>query len=159
MGDDADQAVAFGQHPEHIHRLIEVILTQGSEAFVDKERLHLPAPGVVLHHVRQSERQRERGKEGLAAGEGAGTAPPAGAVVQHLHLKTGCGVAPIRGRLVYKLVAASAHQFHAAVGHFEHLTEYGAHNIAVKAQLAAVAAAADSQRGEPVQTLPRAVGL
>ena len=154
VGDDAHQPVPFGELSQHVQRLVQHPVREGTEALVDKQGFHLPAARMVLYHVGEPQRQGQGGEEGLAARERSRAAQQTGAVVKHFDLQPGLGVAAVGVRAVDELIPPAAHKLQAAVCHLQNLPEHRAHYIAVKAQLSALAACAHGERGKTVEPRP-----
>ena len=89
MRDDADQPVAVGETGEQLERVAQRVFVQRAEALVDEHRFQPHAAAFRLHHVRQSQRQRQRGHERLAAGERGHVAPLSGGAVEHVQIESG----------------------------------------------------------------------
>ena len=64
---------------------------------------------MLLHHLRQPQRQRKGGLEALAAGQGGDVPRQAGVAVQDLHVQSRGGVAAGAVLFTQQLVAAVAH--------------------------------------------------
>ena len=109
MRDDSDQALSRREFQEGIQGCAERSLTQGSEALVDKHRIEAYAARLLLHRVRETERQGKRGLKGFAAGETLDTALTAAVVIHNIEREP--GLRP----LIFGLLAP--HQFIAPLRH------------------------------------------
>jgi len=72
VADDADDAPALAEPVEDVHHLVESVGIEAAEPFVDEQGLQARAPGLGADDVREAEREREAGQEGLAAGQRRG---------------------------------------------------------------------------------------
>ncbi len=98
---EADDAPALAQAVEDVHHLVEGVLVERAEALVDEQRLDARAARLGLHDVGQSQGERERGEERLAAGERARVPLGLDAVVEDLHRQS-----PLAREDVLALLAA-----------------------------------------------------
>ena len=69
VGDDADEAVALGQLVEGLEGLLQGVVVEGSEAFVDEHGVELNAACRLLYLIGKAEGEGQGGLELLAAGE------------------------------------------------------------------------------------------
>ena len=59
MGDDAHEAVALGEAGEDPDGLLEALVVQRAEAFIEEEGVQPDAPRRALDLVREAKRQRQ----------------------------------------------------------------------------------------------------
>ena len=71
MGDHAYEPIALCERAQGAHGLTERILIERAEALVNKHAVELYAARRCLQLLRESERERQRRKKALAAGERA----------------------------------------------------------------------------------------
>ena len=83
VADHADDPAAVAQRVEGVHHVVEGVGVQRAEALVDEQGVEVGAAGLLGDDVGQSERQRERDHERLAAGQRRRVAGLAGPVVAH----------------------------------------------------------------------------
>ena len=72
MRHDPDDAAALPQPVEDVHDLVEGVLVESPEALVDEQRADAGAAGFGGDDIGESQGQRERGQERLAAGQRRG---------------------------------------------------------------------------------------
>lgn len=89
MADDPDGAVVGAQGVQDVEDLVEGVLVEGAEAFVDEERVQGVAASFVGDDVGQSESQGQGSEEGFASGERVGLAGAAGPGVGDLEPQAG----------------------------------------------------------------------
>ena len=96
MADDAHAAVAFAQGVQDVQHLVEGLVVEAAEALVDEEGVEPDAARLVGDDVRETEREGERGEEGLAAREGRGVALPCRSRRRRRAARARCGRGPAR---------------------------------------------------------------
>jgi len=115
VGDDAYEAPFAAQIHEGADGEIERFRIQASEALVDEHGFQPYAAGMGLHHIRKSERQRQRGKKAFAAGKRAHGAFASGMGVENLQIQPAAHPSVPLLLLPAQKEAPAAHQVEAAV--------------------------------------------
>src|SRR5256885_16881222 len=69
MADDADDATTVPQVVDDGHHLVEGVVVERTEPFIDEQRLEPGTARLSSGHIGEAERERERGEEALPTGQ------------------------------------------------------------------------------------------
>src|SRR4051794_11854452 len=109
MADDADDTAAVTKSVELGHDVVERFVVEGAEPLVDEEGLQPSPAGLLGDDVRETERQRERGEETLAAGQRRGRTSLAGPPVDDREPETRLAVVCVALVGVHERVTTARH--------------------------------------------------